>query len=193
MALSSSSMCRHSCHHCNGIVSLVVMALLPSMHRRLHHCHDWNCCPRKDGVVAVVKRRCPCHCEDNFVALITMVSLPLICNCVVALALLLSSSWRCCPCCNSIVVTINAQVSLLPLLWHEKVFNHVADFTTHFGNVNIAADFFLFGSSLFILWSTPSPQWEHSRITSSAPVPQETNCNHGFLNWRLHYESLEQD
>jgi hypothetical protein len=31
---------------------------------------------------------------------------------LVALALLPSSSWHCCPCCNDIVVIINAQASL---------------------------------------------------------------------------------
>jgi hypothetical protein len=54
--------------------------------------------------------RCPCHCWDGFVALVTMASSLLIYDGIVALiamVLLSSSSWHCCPCCNGIVVIIN--------------------------------------------------------------------------------------
>jgi hypothetical protein len=43
---------------------------------------------------------------------------PLICNGIVALiamALLLSSSWCHCPCCNGIIIIIDVQASLLSL------------------------------------------------------------------------------
>jgi hypothetical protein len=55
MALSSSSMCRHPSHHCNDLVALVVMALLPLMHRHLCSHHNGNCCPQCDGFSAVVE------------------------------------------------------------------------------------------------------------------------------------------
>jgi hypothetical protein len=77
-----------------------------------------------------------CRCQDGVVSLVTMVLLPLICDVVVALvviALLLSSSWHCCPRCNGVIVIINvitlvahqqagiatvdAQESLLLLQW----------------------------------------------------------------------------
>jgi hypothetical protein len=37
-----------------GVVALIVMALLPLMHKRLCHCCDCNCCSCHDGVVAIV-------------------------------------------------------------------------------------------------------------------------------------------
>jgi hypothetical protein len=61
----ASLMCRHLCH-CQvsvlaliaccqaGVVALVVMALLLSLHRRLCHSHDSNCCSCHNGVVAIV-------------------------------------------------------------------------------------------------------------------------------------------
>jgi hypothetical protein len=55
-------------------------------------------------------RRHPCHCQAGIVALVTMASLPLIHDSVVALiamASLLSSSWHCCPRCNGIVFIID--------------------------------------------------------------------------------------
>jgi hypothetical protein len=60
---------------CNGIVALVVMALLLLMYRRLCRCRDCNCRPHDNGVVAIVNAQA---------------SLPL-------------SSWCCCPCNNGIV------------------------------------------------------------------------------------------
>jgi hypothetical protein len=54
--------------------------------------------------------RHPCHCQPSIVALVTMASLSLICNGVVALIAMASlqpSSWHHCPCCNGIVVIIN--------------------------------------------------------------------------------------
>ena len=57
MALSSSSIRRCPFHHCNGIVALVVMALLPLMCRHLHRCQviviALIAC-RKAGIVALV-------------------------------------------------------------------------------------------------------------------------------------------
>jgi hypothetical protein len=64
--------------------------------------------------------RHPCCHQASIDALIKMASLPLIYDEIVALvamALLPSSSWRCCPHCNGIVVIINAQASLPSLLW----------------------------------------------------------------------------
>jgi hypothetical protein len=61
----------HCCPHCNGIVviinvialvahcqagiiSLIVMALLPSMHRCLHRCCNGDCQSCHNGIVALV-------------------------------------------------------------------------------------------------------------------------------------------
>jgi hypothetical protein len=55
-------------------------------------------------------RRHPCHCQDGVVSLVTMALSPLICDGVVALvviALLLSSSWHCCPHCNGVLIIID--------------------------------------------------------------------------------------
>jgi hypothetical protein len=59
-------------------------------------------------------RRHPCCCQASVIALVTMVLLPLIRNSVVvlvAMVLLLSSSWCHCPCYNGAVIIINAQAS----------------------------------------------------------------------------------
>jgi hypothetical protein len=80
-----------------AIVALITMTLLP-----LSMC------------------RHPCYCQAGIIALVTMVSLPLIRNGVVALVamtLLPSSSRRCCPCCNDDVVIIKRQASLPSSRW----------------------------------------------------------------------------
>jgi hypothetical protein len=54
--------------------------------------------------------RCPCCYQAGIVALVTMALLPLIRNGFVALdamALSLSSSWHCCPCCNGVIAIID--------------------------------------------------------------------------------------
>jgi hypothetical protein len=75
----------------------MMMAMLPlSMHRR------------------------PCHCQAGAIALVTMALLPLIRDGVVALiamTLLPSSSWHCCPCYNGVNVIIDMQASLPSLQW----------------------------------------------------------------------------
>jgi hypothetical protein len=123
MASLSSLMCRRPCCHCNDIVALVVMALLLLMCRRLcrHGCGNccphcdgisaivklaysssWRCCPRNNGVVAVIDNdrhccprragmfaplrwcHCPCHTGVDILG---------------ALALMPSSHRPLCPCC----------------------------------------------------------------------------------------------
>jgi hypothetical protein len=61
-------------------------------------------------LLPLLMHRHPCCCQAGIVALVTMALSPLICDCVVALimmALLPSSSWRCCPCCNGVIVIID--------------------------------------------------------------------------------------
>jgi hypothetical protein len=68
------------------------------------------------ATLPLLMRRRPCRCQDGVVALITMASLPLIHNgnvALIAMASLPSSSWRCSPCCNGIIVNINEQASSL--------------------------------------------------------------------------------
>jgi hypothetical protein len=55
IALLSSSMSRHPCHNCDGIVALVTMVLLPLMCRHLCHHQDGNGRPCHNGISAVVK------------------------------------------------------------------------------------------------------------------------------------------
>ncbi len=55
MASSSSLMSRRPCRHCDGIVALVVMMLLPLMRKHLCCCCDGDCCPCCDGFSAVVE------------------------------------------------------------------------------------------------------------------------------------------
>jgi hypothetical protein len=55
MALPSSSMRRRPCRHCDGIVALVAMVLLPLMQRRLCRCCNGDCCPHCNGVSVVVE------------------------------------------------------------------------------------------------------------------------------------------
>ncbi len=59
MVSLSSSMRRCSCHHCNGIVARVVMALLPTMHRGLCCCCNCDCHSHDNGAVAVVDAQAP--------------------------------------------------------------------------------------------------------------------------------------
>jgi hypothetical protein len=71
----------------------------------------------------LLMQRCPCHCQDGIVSLVTMALLPLIRNGVVALvviALLLSSSWHCCPHHNGIVVIIDVIACCLLASWHQR-------------------------------------------------------------------------
>ncbi len=117
MALLPLSMCK-CLHHCQtrivalvaccqaGVVSLVVMALLPSMRRRLCHCRDCYCCPHDNCIVAIVDAQA---------------SLPLLSwrccprnNGIIALDLW----WCCCSHCNGIIAVL--KLVLLPLLqWHH--------------------------------------------------------------------------
>jgi hypothetical protein len=98
------------------------------------------------ALLPLLMRRHPCHHQDGVVYLVTIALPPLIVNGVAALivsALLPSSSWHCCPCCNGIVVMIDvialaacqqagiaavdAQVSLLLLQWqllHSSLWSH---------------------------------------------------------------------
>ncbi len=105
VALLSSLMCRCPCHHCDGVVALIAMALLPLMGMHLHHFCNCNCCPHDNGIDAVVN---------------VQASLPLsswhCCSCnngIVALDL----QRPCCPHCNGAVVIL--KLALLPSLqWH---------------------------------------------------------------------------
>jgi hypothetical protein len=66
------------------------------------------------AALPLLMRRRPCFRQDGVIVLLTMASLPMICNGVfalIAIASLLSSSWCCCPCHNGIVVIIDAQAS----------------------------------------------------------------------------------
>ncbi len=82
---------RQLCHHCNNIVALVVMALLPL----------------STGVIALVTMasspllmcRCLCHCHDGVVALIALAPLPTLHR-------------HCCPYCTAVILLI-ALASLL--------------------------------------------------------------------------------
>jgi hypothetical protein len=75
MALSPLSMRRHLCycqtsaaalvaHHSAGIVALVVMALLPLIHRHLCCCCGCGCFPHDNAIV-------------DFLAIVKLASLPL--------------------------------------------------------------------------------------------------------------------
>ncbi len=94
-------------------------------------------------VACSLQHRCPCNCQASIIALVTMASLPLICDgfvVLVTIALLPSSSWRCCSHCNGVVViinvtaliaccqagivAINAQASLQLLQWKFLVLSH---------------------------------------------------------------------
>jgi hypothetical protein len=103
------------------------MVLLPLL--------QWRHCRPQAGIIALVAmastlvvkaslpsmRRHLCHCKAGILALRTMVSLPLIHDGVVALvamALLLSTSWHCRPHCNGTIVIINAQASSPSSQWH---------------------------------------------------------------------------
>jgi hypothetical protein len=55
-------------------------------------------------------RRHPCRHQNGILSLVTMVLLPLICDGVVTLVMIVlfpSSSWRHCPHCNGAVVFVN--------------------------------------------------------------------------------------
>jgi hypothetical protein len=106
MASFSSLMHMRPCHHHDGIVALVTMALLPSMRRHLCRCCDCGCPPHDIGVVVVVDAqvslpslsRCCCPCN----------------KCVIAL----NPHWHCCPCSNGVVAIL--KLALLPLFqWHH--------------------------------------------------------------------------
>jgi hypothetical protein len=119
MVLLSSLMLRHPCH-CKSIVALVAMVLFPSMRRHFAIIVIAIVALKMMVLLVLLMRRCPCHCRDGVVALVTMASLPLIHNCFVALVAMVSlpsSSWCCCPCCNGIVVIINAQASFPSSQW----------------------------------------------------------------------------
>jgi hypothetical protein len=76
------------------------MALLPSMHRVFAIVATVIFALMTMALLPLLMHRCPCRCQDGAVSLVTMASLPLIHNGVVALiamALLLSSSWHHCP------------------------------------------------------------------------------------------------
>jgi hypothetical protein len=101
MMLLSSLMCRCPCRICNGIVALIAMALLPSMHRRLCRCCNCNCHPHDNGVIAVFDVQasllssrlncCPCNnggvaldlqqhcypCRNGIICILKLASLPL--------------------------------------------------------------------------------------------------------------------
>jgi hypothetical protein len=75
---------------------------------------SWHHCPCCNGVAAIdvqasLQSRRLCCCHDNIVAL-------------VAMALLLSSSWCCCPCHDRVVAIIDAQVSLMLSQWPCRPF-----------------------------------------------------------------------
>jgi hypothetical protein len=74
------------------------------------------------ALLPLFMRRRLCRCQDGVVSLVAMVLLPLICDGVVALvmiALLLSSSWGCCPHCNGIIVIID--VITLVACWQASI------------------------------------------------------------------------
>ncbi len=112
MALLPSSMCRHL-HRCwgsivacrAGVVTLVMMASMPSMRRHLCCCRDCDCCPHNNGFDAIVDAQATLllsswHCCPHN-------------NGVVALY----PHRHCCPCCTGIVAVL--KLALLPLLqWH---------------------------------------------------------------------------
>jgi hypothetical protein len=112
MELLPLLICRHLCHcqasvvtlvahHQAGVVGLVMMSLLPSMHRHLcHHC-NCGCCPHDNGVVAIVNVQaslpssswCPCPRNNGIVAL--------------------DPQWHCCPHHDGAVAIL--KLALLPL------------------------------------------------------------------------------
>ncbi len=104
MVSVSSLMCRHPCHHCNGIVALITMALLPLIRRCLCcHCNS-DCCPFCNSISAIVDlawssswRHCPCN--NGVVAIIN------------AQESVLLLSWCHYPHCDG-GTAINAQASL---------------------------------------------------------------------------------
>ena len=85
---------RHLCHHCNNIVALVAMSLLPLS--------SWCCCPCHDGIITIVIvqaslpysqwRHCPCCTGD-----------------------IANIAWALSPCCNGIIVII--PLTSLPSLY----------------------------------------------------------------------------
>jgi hypothetical protein len=113
MALLQLLMRRHLRHcqasivalvaHCQaGILALNAMALLPSICRHLCYCHNCDCCPHDDGIVAVVSvqpslpsLRWHCH----------------LCNIGIVV---LELQWCCCSCCDGVVAVL--KLALLPSL-----------------------------------------------------------------------------
>jgi hypothetical protein len=88
-----------TCHKA-GVVTHVSMALLPSMCRVFAIVLIAIFALMTVALMPLSMHRRPCRCLDGVISLITMASLPLIYNGVVALiamASLLSSSWHHCP------------------------------------------------------------------------------------------------
>jgi hypothetical protein len=81
------------------------MALLPSMHRHLCHCHHCNCYPHDNGVIVVVN-------VQESLLLLRWHQLPLN-NGIVTLDL----QQCCCPCCDCIVAILKLAY-LHSLQWH---------------------------------------------------------------------------
>jgi hypothetical protein len=96
-------------HHCQasvvalaacceaGVITHVAMVLLPSMCRVFAIVAIAIFVLMMMALLLLSMHRCPCHCRDGVIALVTMALLPLIRNGVVALIAmvsLLSSSWH---------------------------------------------------------------------------------------------------
>jgi hypothetical protein len=133
---------RHLCCHCNNVVALVAMALLPlsrvslpsSMRRHLFHCHNGvvshialaplltlhgRCCPCFPGIVVFIALT---SLPSRYMGVITIFAPALLHPlswrvCSVALFSLLLSRWCCCPWCTGISAIV-VQASLPSLSLH---------------------------------------------------------------------------
>jgi hypothetical protein len=134
-SLPSSSWCRcpwplsirrrlYCCH--NGIIALIALVLLPTLHG--------HCCPCYTSIAVLIElTSLPSHCMGAVTG-VALALLPLLSwhVCAVALVSLPLSCWPCCPCCTGISAfvpqaslpllylccAVDLQVSLPLLSWH---------------------------------------------------------------------------
>jgi hypothetical protein len=130
MASSPSLMCRCLCHCCNGIVALIALAPLPTLHK--------CCCSCCAGFAVLVVLTYLPSCHIGVVTVIAPALLPSSSwrVCAIALVLFPLSRWCCCHWCAGINAlgaqeslsflclrhAVHSQASLLSLSW--RVLSH---------------------------------------------------------------------
>jgi hypothetical protein len=114
MALSPSLMCRRFCHCHNGIIALVALVPLSTLHR---HCHP--CCT--SVVILIALTSLPSRCMGIVTVVAPALSALSVWHvCVIAPVSLPLSHWHCCPWCTGISALV-AQASLPLLCLHHAV------------------------------------------------------------------------